>query len=104
MTLLDKYYGGEVTDDVENDIIEYVTELVSGLELAHARFGEKHGCKGYRFSFLEIALSSAIALFLEGKADRPLHMLLTHFRLMFNEMNDDLKDWLKDIEEDIKQQ
>lgn len=103
MTILEKYYGGEVTDDVEKDISEYVTELWNGLELAHARFGEKNGSKGYRLGFLEIALCSAIALFLQGKADRPLHMLLTHFGLTFNEMNHDLQDWIKDIDKDINQ-
>ena len=103
MTLLEKYYGEEITEDAENDMIEYITELWNGLELAHGRFGEKNGSKGYRLPFLEIALSSAIALFLQGKADKPLHMLITHFRLMFNELNEDLKDWLKDIEKDINQ-
>lgn len=103
MTLLEKYYGGEVTDDVEKDLIEYITELWNGLEDAHGRFGEKNESKGYRLSFLEIALSSAIALFLQGKADAPLDMILTHFRIMFNEMNEDLKDWIKNIDKDINQ-
>ena len=103
MTLFDKYYGEEVTEEVEKDIIDYCGMLLAALENAHAQFGQKCGGKGYRFSFLEIALASAISMFLEGKADRPLHQLLTHFRLIFNEMNDDLRDWIKDIDKDKKQ-